>query len=138
MTLEGRPQGKGRPRYTVQAGRAFAYTPESTRTYEARIKQAWIDQDGRSFGSCPVALILRAYYPVPSKARKAEREAMLTGKIPVTAKPDLDNLLKSVMDGLNGLVYDDDSQVSYISAEKAYSDRPRIEVDIIPIIKGDY
>ena len=42
MTLEGRPQGKGRPRYTVRAGRAFAYTPASTRAYESSIRQAWM------------------------------------------------------------------------------------------------
>ena len=138
MTLEGRPQGKGRPRYTVRTGRAFAYTPASTRAYEASIRQAWIEQDGRSFGSCPVALILRAYYPVPSKARKAEQEAMLTGKIPVSGKPDLDNVLKIVMDGLNGLAYEDDSQITCISATRAYGTRPRLEVEILPLIKGDY
>lgn len=138
MTLEGRPQGKGRPRYTVRAGRAFAYTPASTRAYESSIRQAWIEQDGRSFGSCPVALILRAYYPVPSKARKAEQEAMLTRKIPVSGKPDLDNVLKVVMDGLNGLAYEDDSQITCISATRAYGTRPRLEVEILPLIKGDY
>lgn len=138
MTLEGRPQGKGRPRYTVHAGRALAYTPTSTRAYEARLKQAWIDQDGRYFGSCPVALVLKVYYPVPSKAPKAVREAMLIGKIPVTGKPDLDNIIKIVMDGLNGLAYEDDSQITCISATRAYGTRPRLEIEILPVIEGDY
>ena len=79
-TVYGRPQGKGRPRYTVRGGHAVAYTPESTRAYEARIKAAWQEQDGRNYGSCALALIVTAYYPAPSKARKAEREAMLRSR----------------------------------------------------------
>ena len=107
--------------------------PESTRKYEVQIAQAWKEQDGRDFGPGPLALVLTAYYPVPSKARKAEREAMLAGQILVTDKPDLDNCLKAVMDALNGLAYEDDRQVTYINAARIYSDHPRIEIALIPI-----
>lgn len=132
----GRPQGKGRPRYTVRGGHAVAYTPEGTRRYEAQIAQAWKEQDGRDFGPCALALVLTAYYPIPSKARKAEREAMLSGQVPVVGKPDLDNILKVCADALNGVVYHDDRQMTYINAARAYSDQPRIEIDLIPI-KGE-
>lgn len=133
VTVYGRPQGKGRPRYTVRGGRVMAYTPASTKAYEEKIRQAWMEQDGRCFGTLPLALILRAYYPTPSKAHKSEREAMLAGHVPVVGKVDLDNLLKAVMDSLQGVAYDNDCQITYISATRAYSDNPRIEVDIIPI-----
>ena len=36
ITVYGKPQGKGRPRYTVRGGHAVAYTPEGTRKYEHR------------------------------------------------------------------------------------------------------
>lgn len=134
ITVYGKPQGKGRPRYTVRGGHAVAYTPENTRKYEEQIRQAWQEQDGRDFGSCALALILTAYYPVPSKARKAEREAMLAGQIPVTDKPDLDNILKVCADALNGVVYHDDRQITHINAARTYSEDPRVEIDIIPII----
>ena len=136
ITVYGRPQGKGRPRYTVRGGHAVAYTPESTRTYEAQIRQAWAEQDGRDFGPAALAMVLTAYYPVPSKARKAEREAMLSGQVPVTDKPDLDNVLKAVMDALNSTAYQDDRQVTHINAARVYSEDPRIEIDLIPI-KGE-
>lgn len=136
ITVYGRPQGKGRPRYTTRAGHAVAYTPASTKAYEAQIAQAWQEQDGRNYGSCALALIVTAYYPVPSRARKAEREAMLSGQVPVTDKPDLDNVLKAVMDALNSTAYQDDRQVTHINAARVYSEDPRIEIDLIPI-KGE-
>lgn len=134
ITVYGKPQGKGRPRYTTRAGHAVAYTPASTKAYEAKIRQAWQEQDGRDFGPAALALVLTAYYPVPSKARKAEREAMLAGQVPVRDKPDLDNVVKAVMDALNSTAYEDDKQITHINAARTYSKLPRIEVDLIPII----
>ena len=134
ITVYGRPQGKGRPRYTTRAGHAVAYTPASTKAYEARIKAAWQEQDGRNYGPAALALIVTAYYPPPSRARKAEREAMLAGEVPVRDKPDLDNIIKACADALNGVAYEDDRQITHINAVRAYSDRPRIEIDLIPII----
>ena len=134
ITVYGKPQGKGRPRYTVRGGRAMAYTPESTRRYEAQIAQAWQEQDGRSFGSAALALIVTAYYPVPGKARKAEREAMLAGQVPVIGKPDLDNLVKVCSDALQGgVAFDDDLQITHINAARTYSEDPRVVIDLIPI-----
>lgn len=48
----------------------------------------------------------------------------------VSKKPDLDNLLKAVLDALNGIAYPDDNQVSEISMKKVYSFKPRIEIEI--------
>ena len=134
ITVYGRPQGKGRPRYTTRAGHAVAYTPAATKAYEAQIRQAWQEQDGRNFGAAALALIVTAYYPVPSKARKAEREAMLAGQVPVIGKPDLDNLVKACSDALQGgVAYEDDKQITHINAARTYSEDPRVEIDLIPI-----
>ena len=135
-TVYGKPQGKGRPRYTVRGSHAVAYTPEGTRAYEARIKAAWQEQDGRDFGPAALALIVTAYYPVPTWARKAEKDAMLAGQVPVIGKPDLDNILKVCADALNSIAYEDDKQITHINAARTYSGTPRIEIDLIPI-KGE-
>jgi len=37
-------------------------------------------------------------------------------------KPDLDKLIRAVLDGLTGVAYDDDCQVTNIEAEKHYCD----------------
>ena len=54
-------------------------------------------------------------------------------KIPMSKKPDIDNLIKYVLDalqGINGYIVDD-SQVIRIYAEKSYSDKPRTEIMMV-------
>ncbi|WP_334299865.1 RusA family crossover junction endodeoxyribonuclease [Anaerobutyricum hallii] len=47
-----------------------------------------------------------------------------------TKKPDLDNVIKSILDALNKVAYHDDTQIVSLSMEKFYSDSPRVEVTI--------
>lgn len=42
--------------------------------------------------------------------------------------PDVDNLLKTVLDGLNGIAWEDDRQVVKISAERIEGEPERAEV----------
>lgn len=39
-----------------------------------------------------------------------------------TQRPDVDNLIKTVLDGLNGIAWGDDAQVVEVSGRKAWSD----------------
>ena len=48
-----------------------------------------------------------------------------------TTKPDIDNLIKSVMDGLNSIAYKDDSQVVSIQARKQYSNFTGVKIEIL-------
>ena len=47
-----------------------------------------------------------------------------------TKKPDSDNVIKIVLDGLNKVAYHDDAQICKLSFEKRYSKIPRVEVKI--------
>jgi Holliday junction resolvase RusA-like endonuclease len=44
--------------------------------------------------------------------------------------PDLDKLVRGVLDGLTGIAYDDDSQVVEIHARKIYGGSPGAEVSL--------
>lgn len=122
-----KPAGKERPRL----GSGFVYTPSKTKAYENFIKGCYIEQCGDiSFGSRSISMHVRAYVPVLTKFRKAEKVAALAGEIKPTAKPDADNLLKAILDALNELAYDDDRYIYKISVERIYSDKPRTEVTI--------
>ena len=47
-----------------------------------------------------------------------------------TKKPDSDNIIKIILDALNGICYHDDSQVCKIYFEKKYSEIPKVEITI--------
>jgi Holliday junction resolvase RusA-like endonuclease len=79
----------------------------------------------------PVALVVHFVLPRPKRlCRKKDPE----GQVPHMSKPDLDNLVKSVMDSLNQIsLWSDDKIVTQIWASKAYAEKegtPRIECEI--------
>lgn len=47
-----------------------------------------------------------------------------------TSRPDLDNMIKFILDVGNGILYADDAQVVKITAEKKYDKEPRTEITI--------
>lgn len=67
--------------------------------------------------------------PPKSMSRKRQYQALM-GEVRPTTKPDLDNLLKSVKDALNGVAYVDDSQIVTITAEKAYGEQPKTIIQV--------
>ena len=52
------------------------------------------------------------------------------GQIKPTTKPDLDNIVKA-LDGMNGIVVVDDSQIVKLTATKQYSEIPQLIVSVI-------
>jgi len=47
-----------------------------------------------------------------------------------TSRPDIDNLQKSVLDALNGIAFNDDSQVCLIQARKQYAQFDGVKIEI--------
>ena len=43
-------------------------------------------------------------------------------------RPDLDNLIKSVLDALNGVAYKDDCQIVTMLSRKNYAEAPYVKV----------
>ena len=127
FVIPTKPSGKERPRLA----RGIVYTPAKTVAYENFIKGCYIEQCGNvSFGDRSIKMHIKAYVPVLTKFRKAEKIAALEGKIKPTAKPDADNILKALLDALNEVAYDDDRYIYQISVERVYSNKPRTEVTI--------
>lgn len=121
--VEGIPQGKARPRFS----RGHAYTPEKTREYEQRV--AWeYKRAGGKLHDGVVWVSVKACMKIPGSFGK-KKQAAMEGTYH-TKKPDVDNILKAVLDGLNGVAYQDDSCVMIGYAEKIYSKTPRLEVEV--------
>lgn len=126
MVITGIPQPKQRPR---QGGGHF-YTPPETRNYETLVGYvARSVMGGREPSSGLLFARLCFFLPVPNRVTAKEREKAATGVLWASGKPDLDNLVKAVLDGCNGIVFKDDRQVVRLAAEKRYvTDVPRTEV----------
>jgi Holliday junction resolvase RusA-like endonuclease len=103
--INEKPIAKGRPRLG-RRGRVF--TPQRTLDAEAAIAAAW---DGPKFEG-PVKLkVVFGYDTIEVTVEKyPDGGSRLRG--------DVDNYLKTVMDGLNGVAWVDDKQVFAVEAEK--------------------
>lgn len=117
VIISGRPVPKARPRVY---GR-HAVTPQRTLEAEHRLRDEYIRQNGpcRPF-SGKILVDCVFYAPVPKSWPKAKREQALDGRLPFMSRPDIDNLVKLVLDALNGTAYEDDAQITGLSAQKVY------------------
>lgn len=129
FTVPGDPVGKGRPRFVRGTGRT--YTPENTAKYENLVRLAFIQEhQGFTPINSAVEIIIRAFFQIPESWSKKKKTAAINGELLKTTKPDLDNIVKSITDGLNGVAWTDDVLIHAINASKDYSTTPRVEVSI--------
>lgn len=119
--VPGKVQGKARPRFSSKSG--TVYTPSKTKSYERQIKEAYEVQEGLCREG-RVMVVIEAVFPIPKSWTRAKKAAAMAGKIP-PGKPDIDNILKVVLDGLNDVAYEDDKQVVLTQCKKVYADTTR-------------
>ena len=134
--VPGEPRGKGRPRFTKSGS---VYTDGKTKQYEFLI-QLLSKQGMRGElpyeGTCGVTIT--AYYPIPKRASYKKAAAMGRGEILPPVKPDADNIAKIILDGMNGIVFKDDKQVTDLHVFKKYGAIPRVEVTCEEVQHGLY
>lgn len=116
--VPGKVQGKARPRFSSKSG--TVYTPGRTKSYERQIAEAYEAQHGPCFEGS-VMVVIEAVFPIPKSWTRAKKAEAMAGKLP-PGKPDIDNILKVVLDGLNGIAYEDDKQVVLTQCKKVYAD----------------
>jgi Holliday junction resolvase RusA-like endonuclease len=127
--VDANPVGKQRARYAKRGNHVMAYTPDKTRNYETLIKAAAIEAMGASEPlETPINLYLYIRAPIPKSLCKKRLEACLKGLEKPIKKPDASNVLKSVEDAMNGVVYKDDSQIVNIHVTKVYCSVSGIDV----------
>ena len=131
FTIPGKAQAKQRPKFNRFSGRA--YTPKQTVEYENWVKDCYF----RSIGSIdnkptdkPLKVAITMYVEIPQSKSKKQKEKMLTGEIKPIVKPDVDNVAKSILDALNGIIYLDDKQIIKLNIEKIYAETSWTEVKI--------
>lgn len=129
--VAGKPVAKQRARVVRNHGRVRSFTPEATVNYELHVRMcAQEAMGGRDPFQQPVAMAVTVFvHPPQSWSAKRQRLAVEQMFMP-TKKPDLSNILKSVEDGMNGVVYRDDSQIVSLNVVKQYSEWQGVSVTV--------
>ena len=129
LKIEHTPIAKQRHR----TGKYGAYDPQSDQKNLLKLYFA-SQMKNRGYSKLPDGPILCSmgiFMPKPKNCSK-KRLKLMEGS-PVLTKPDIDNIQKFYLDVLNDIAYSDDKLITTITCEKAYSDRPRVEIYLIPL-----
>lgn len=132
FAIPGPPKGKDRPQFNRQTGTVF--TPAPTKHYEQAVQAAYLNASQyMAEKDQPMAIYVTAFVEIPASDTKKKKERKLLGFLKPVKKPDVDNILKIVMDGLNGIAYPDDKQITDAHVKKRYSSEPRVEVVLMEV-----
>ena len=125
----GKCFGKGRPRFRKVGKFVQTYTDEETVNYETLVKLSFINSGCEPYlNNETLECRLIIYQEIPSSTSNKRKQMMADGKILPTKKPDIDNVVKSIFDGLNKVAFKDDTQIVELHCSKRYSYTPRVEV----------
>lgn len=132
--VPGEAVGKGRPRVSTIGGHARMFTPTKTANYETLIALAAQQaMQGRELIAGPVLMEMKIFVSVAASWSKKKTAEALQGLVMPTKKPDADNVLKAICDGINGIVFKDDVQVVNVSLSKRFSETPGVSVRVVPL-----
>lgn len=124
FVVAGEPVPKGRPRFFVRGGRVNVITPEKTIAYEKRVaaaaREAANAMGGWRVGQrVPLSMELVSVHERPQRLFRVADEGSRALK---TTKPDVDNVAKAVLDGLQRAhLFEDDAQVASITTTKLFA-----------------
>lgn len=138
IEIDGEPVAKGRGKIGRMAnGRPVIFTPAKTRNNENLIKMAAMAaMEGCDPIKGAVLVRLGVYIAFPKSFSKKKLRDAEAGLIRPCVKPDLDNFIKSFLDGCNSIVFVDDNQVVELEAFKLYRAKPGMRGEITEIESG--
>lgn len=131
FTVPSIPVAQPRQRTAVRAGHAVNYTPTKhpVNQFKALVQMAANAAYNGPPLEGPLMLQMTCVLRRPGKLKKRSDNPPRYD----TRKPDLDNLMKSVADSLNGLLYKDDAQIAEVNMVKtvaAGNEQPHVKIAI--------
>lgn len=116
LEINTRPIPKARPRLSKFA----VYTPKKTADYEKLIAYEWKRRYKDLILKGAVKLDLLFCFKKVKSCKKDYH----------TQRPDIDNLEKAILDGLNKTAFVDDCQVVEMKSQKVFSDVDKIVITV--------
>lgn len=134
FTVPGQPVGKGRAKIVKIGGFSRMATPKKTVSYEGLVAHAAQQaMAGRPLFDVPVTVAMRIECQVPASWSAKKQRMALAGEIRPGTKPDADNVIKAIFDGLNAVLWRDDALVCELHMRKLYAAVPCVRVEVWPI-----
>jgi Holliday junction resolvase RusA-like endonuclease len=137
FTVYGNPVAKARSR-TVRKPNGFthSYTPKKTVDYEALVAKHAVESM-RGIEKLKGALYAEflIFMPIPNSWTLRKKALAKSFDILPTSKPDTSNIVKSLEDAMNNIVYQDDSQIVDYYAQKRYAEVPKVVIKIREVSK---
>jgi len=128
FSVPGDPVPQPRPRVSTRGGFARAYVPK---THAVHAYRAAIADAARAAGAGvhgePVNVVIDF---VAQRPKSHLRKSGVKPDAPKLPRFDLDNAAKACLDALNGVAWEDDSQVARLVVEKSYGTEARTTVRI--------
>ena len=129
FTVPGPAKAKERPR-VGKGGRI--YTPNGTHKYEKLVKNIYQEKGIYYFDNEYISIKIIFWFEIPKSYSKAKHQAAAEGFLR-PSRADIDNYIKSVLDGLNKVAYSDDRYIYHLEAEKIFAE----EAETIIIIESE-
>lgn len=126
-SISVRPKSKARPRMSKSG---HVYTPKDTVQYEKLIADEWTAQNPHPPFSNPVSVRMIFCFKRPKSHYNSK--GVLKTDVPkfYTNTPDIDNIEKSILDGLNGVAYVDDKLIWQKTGYKMWGDNDGVHIYI--------
>ncbi len=124
FTVYGSPVAQGRPRFARAGNFVRAYDPAKSKGWKQDVKAQVLSALGGvpEIHEGPLELQVVFHLPRPKSLPKKV--------IHHVKKPDCTNLVKGIEDGLNGILWRDDSQLVGVVLRKQYGELPRVVIEI--------
>lgn len=134
FTIYGEAVAQGRPRAgKTFTGKTVLYDPAKSRDYKQFVRLVASEHRPKQLLEGEIELELDVYRKIPKSYPKYKQALARENKIRPVTKPDVDNYVKGIKDGLSGVIWKDDNQVVSLTARKWYSDTPRVEIKVVEL-----
>ena len=137
--IEGKPVPQGRPRAVRMGAGVRMYDPPKSKVYKQMVAakvRSYMKINGIQTITEPLAVHLNFYFTPPKSYSKKRIQAIEAKEELFTKHLDLDNLVKAVTDGMNSIMYLDDSQIVGLTAGKHYGHKDYVDVKVEIIETG--
>lgn len=125
MTIHFKPVAEGRSRTSLTSRqgkvRVHHYTPKSTRDYRTRVRLIMDREFGGDIFKKPISVAMTFMFGTD--------DLTLYG-MPHKIKPDLSNLIKSIEDAGNGIIWHDDCLISALRCHKIWDKRSGVILQV--------